>query len=225
MLYLYVEAPFAVFRSFSAGSFRPTAPFITYSAAYGLLLNLAGIEMREDDGKSVMTRIKCGLPRMKLALGEVEPAREHQIYQQLHNYPVGNQGKETAHRTKGGKYNIVPARRSFLANLKACLGVDAGQALESAILDGLNGKGGRRYGLPFLGDNNFLPNRIEVNETPRPARWLTPITGEHGPVEPMRLTVTIDRSDMANTSALLFWRADRVTDAIPEQAWVELGYG
>jgi CRISPR-associated protein Cas5t len=44
-----MEAPFAAFRTFTAGSYRPTAEFITPSAAYGLLLNVAGIEMREYD--------------------------------------------------------------------------------------------------------------------------------------------------------------------------------
>ena len=63
MFCLLIESRFAAFRPFITGSFRPTAPFITPSAAYGLLLNLAGIEMREDDGKSAMTLIKkSGLP-------------------------------------------------------------------------------------------------------------------------------------------------------------------
>ena len=51
MMRLRIRAPFAAFRHFTAGSYRPTAPFITPSAAYGLLLNLAGVETRFDDGK------------------------------------------------------------------------------------------------------------------------------------------------------------------------------
>ena len=70
MFCLLIESRFAAFRPFITGSFRPTTPFITPSAAYGLLLNLAGIEMREDDGKSAMTLIKkSGLPEMDIALG------------------------------------------------------------------------------------------------------------------------------------------------------------
>ena len=41
MLTLYIEAPFAVCRTFTAGWYRPTATFLTPSAVYGLLLNLA----------------------------------------------------------------------------------------------------------------------------------------------------------------------------------------
>ena len=43
---------------------------MTYSAAYGLLLNLAGLEMRApDNGKSTMTLIADELPALELALG------------------------------------------------------------------------------------------------------------------------------------------------------------
>ncbi len=228
MLYLYLEAPFATFRTFTAGSFRPTAPFMTYSAAYGLLLNLAGEDMRRDDGKSPMTLIRQGLPGVKIALGEREPAHRHICYQQLHNYPVGNQGKEHAPACRGNKYNIVPARRAFLSGLKVCLGVQAEADLESKIIRGLRGEGEGRYGLPFLGDNNFLPDRIDVLDAPLPARWLLPIgedTEADGVMEPMRLTVTIDRADMSKTFARLFRLDGEETATIPAQAWVEVAYG
>jgi CRISPR-associated protein Cas5/DevS len=75
MLAIYVEAPFAVCRTFTAGWYRPTATFLTPSAAYGLLLNLAGIEtrLREEDpahrGSVPATLTRRGLPSAKLALG------------------------------------------------------------------------------------------------------------------------------------------------------------
>ncbi|MCI5223847.1 MAG: CRISPR-associated protein Cas5, partial [Candidatus Electrothrix sp. AR4] len=96
MLILRLDARFGVFRTFSAGSFRPTASFITPSAAYGLLLNIAGIDMRHDDGKSVATLIRPqGLPAVDIALGaRGELPRQQSMLQQLHNYPVGAAGKE-----------------------------------------------------------------------------------------------------------------------------------
>ncbi len=36
MFILYVQAPFAAFRTFRTGWYRPTATFLTPSAAYGL---------------------------------------------------------------------------------------------------------------------------------------------------------------------------------------------
>src|SRR4051812_22770774 len=98
MLCLYLEAPFAACRTFTAGWYRPTATFLTPSAAYGLLLNIAGIESRlreEDsahDGRIPASLTRGGLPSVRLALGlpvrEGEPERfptVGTVYQQLHN--------------------------------------------------------------------------------------------------------------------------------------------
>src|SRR5688572_18094749 len=104
MLCLYLQAPFATCRTFTAGWYRPTATFLTPSAAYGLVLNIAAVEtrLREEDaahdgGPASLTR--SGLPRLRLALGA--PAGGHDpfprvqtVYQQLHNYPVGTSGSE-----------------------------------------------------------------------------------------------------------------------------------
>src|SRR5437868_14002039 len=99
MLCLYAEAPFAACRTFTAGWYRPTATFLTPSAAYGLLLNVAGIESRlreeEDshDGREPTSYLR-DLPSCEIALGlpgDCFP-RLQSIYQQLHNYMVG--GKE-----------------------------------------------------------------------------------------------------------------------------------
>jgi CRISPR-associated protein Cas5t len=228
MLRLRVQAPFATFRTLTAGSFRPSAPFITYSAAYGLLLNLAGREMRApDDGKSVMTTIAAGLPRFDLALGACGalPASQS-LYQQLHNYPVGNSGKEREESARGNKYNITPARRVVLHRLDALVALRGDDALEADILAGLRGER-PRYGLPFLGDNNFLPDRIEPAGTVE-ARWLAPL--EEGaamddlPEGAMRLTVRIDRADMSRTASGLFRLGGMGTGEPPEGAWVEVGY-
>src|SRR3981081_2436212 len=108
MMYLYVQAPFAACRTFTAGWYRPTATFLTPSAAYGLVLNVAGIETRlreEDpghDGKTPASLTQIGLPKVPISLGA--PAEEgadpypivQTIYQQLHNYPVGTSGEERA---------------------------------------------------------------------------------------------------------------------------------
>lgn len=228
MLCLYVQAPFAVFRTFTAGSFRPTAPFMTPSAAYGLLLNLAGIEMRDDDGTSEMTLIRSGLPSAMIALGALEIPLQHSAYQQLHNYPIGNTGKDHAPNTKGNKYNIAPARRSFLSNLRGYLCLKDNDELAAQVLEGLAGNRPRKYGLPFLGDNNFLPDRIEAVERIEPAHWFVKVEpddkGETA-ANVARLTVTIDRSDMSKTQSRLFRSTDEPHSDIPNAAWVKIAYG
>jgi CRISPR-associated protein Cas5t len=229
MLWLNVKAPFAAFRTFSAGSFRPTAAFMPPSAAYGLLLNLAGIEMRRDDGKSPMTLIGSGLPRAEIALGALAEPGRHSLYQQLHNYPVGNSGAARAPACKGSKYNITPARRAFLSGLHLCIGLRANDELAQRVRDGLQGRGPARYGLPFLGDNNFLLDRAEILPVPRSARWLVLLDPEDDSDldamgEPMRLTVTIDRADMSRTLSRLYRLQAQPETAVPDSAWTAISY-
>jgi CRISPR-associated protein Cas5t len=228
MLWLYVQAPFAAFRHFTAGSFRPTAPFMTPSAAYGLLLNLAGIEMRRMDDRSPTTLIAKDLPNVEIAVGAIVVPERHSLYQQLHNYPVGNTGADHAHACKGSKYNIAPARRAFLSNLRACIGLRGDENLADQVRQGLAGHGPRLFGLPFLGDNNLLPDRIDILEAPRAARWLAPLSEDEvlkPDEEPMRLTVTIDRADMSRTVSRLYRMGAAETAVVPDTAWTPLAYG
>src|SRR5438477_381989 len=166
MFCLYLKAPFAACRTFTAGWYRPTATFLTPSAAYGLLLNIAGIEsrLREEeaahDGKTAASLTRSGLPTLRLALGA--PAADghdpypivQTIYQQLHNYPVGTSGQERADSAKGSKYNITPVRRELLSGLQALICIDGNPDLEARLRRGLQGDfNDSRYGVPFLGDN------------------------------------------------------------------------
>jgi CRISPR-associated protein Cas5t len=241
MLCLYLQAPFGVFRTFTAGSFRPTAEFITPSAAYGLLLNVAGIEMRQDDEDNVMTLIKTDLPSFHLALGAVSFPLQHSIFQQLHNYPVGDEpipdplypGKkikkkeEGFRRCKGNKYNVTPVRRSFLSEIHAHICIDGNEEFEARIIEGLKGNSPRSYGLPFMGDNNFIIDKLEPIERPSEAHWFVPVSSDHegGLKEHVtRLTITIDRADMSKTRSALFAPTEKPSKEIPESAWVEVGY-
>ncbi|MBN2380508.1 CRISPR-associated protein Cas5 [candidate division WOR-3 bacterium] len=227
MLCLNLQAPFGAFRTFTAGSFRPTAEFITPSAAYGLLLNIAGIEMRQDDEDHVMTLIKTDLPSFHLALGAVSFPLQHSIYQQLHNYPVGTSAKEHAEDTKGNKYNIVPARRALLSDINAYVCIDGNEEIEAQITEGLKGNSPRTYGLPFMGDNNFLIDKLEPVEKPSEAYWFVPVSSDHesGLREHVtRLTIAIDRADMSQTSSALFAPTKEPSSEIPKDAWVEVGY-
>lgn len=226
MLCLYLQAPFAVFRTFTGGSFRPSAGFITPSAAYGLLLNAAGIEMRHFDSDSPMTLIKKGLPRLRLAIAALDLPNRHSMYQQLHNYPIGAAGKEHAPSAKGSKYNIVPVRREFISGIKAYIRIDGNDELETGILDGLAGKLPREYGLPFLGDNNFLIDRLEPISAPLPAYWFEKIEdGRDGLKDHItRLTVCIDRADLSRTSSALFAPIEHKTVDPPQGAWVDIDY-
>lgn len=230
MLCLRVKAPFGVFRTFTAGSYRPTAPFITPSAAYGLFLNVAGIESRYDDGYLPTTLMRPGLPRVEVALGAIAFPEVQSIYQQLHNYPVGATGKERADYCKGAKYNIQPVRREFLSGLDAYVCLRGNSALEEQIRAGLRegarwtSEGRFRYGIPFLGDNSFMIDVLREEPSPGPAHWYRRLIRDDArPVDGRcRLTVWIDRADMSSTQALLYAPLKTAVSAIPEDAWTPI---
>lgn len=234
MLQLYVQAPFAAFRTFTAGWYRPTAGFLTPSAAYGLALNLAGIETRRDDGLSAMTVTQFGLPPARIALGAaVEGPRGrlptvHTLFQQLHNFPVGSSGKERKEETKGNKYNITPVRREFLADLRAIVALEfpGHPEVESAIRRAATGDptGPSRYGLPFVGDNAFLIDKLKVCGEPVAALWYCRLVGDDAGQVPlsMRLTTWIDRQDMSKTRSSLFAPCESASKEIPDNAWTTI---
>jgi len=61
-LWLHVHAPFAAYSTLRSGTYRDTMPIMPPSAAYGLILNLAGIEMR-GSLREPITPIRAYLPR------------------------------------------------------------------------------------------------------------------------------------------------------------------
>jgi CRISPR-associated protein Cas5t len=247
MLVLYVDAPFAACRSFTAGWYRPTATFLTPSAAYGLLLNIAAIEirLREEDeqhpGKVPVTMTRAGLPAVQLALGapvirlkgrHAEPISEEgdryprvqTIYQQLHNYPVGTSGEGRAASTFGNKYNISPVRREILVGLRVVVAIDGNPDLEARVRNGLDGQlSVSRYGLPFVGDNAFLPDRIAVLDQLPVAHWYERVTEDQSSVRARttRLTVMIDRADFSRTRSELYAPGEP-TNEIPRLAWTQI---
>jgi CRISPR-associated protein Cas5t len=156
------------------------------------------------------------------------------LYQQLHNYPIGDQKAAGADekpsalgmkRAKGNKYNITPVRREVLVGLRAVIAVDGSAEIEAAIRQGLAGElPSGRYGLPFLGDNSFLPDRIvPLGSTPQ-AHWYERVTPEATIIRPRttRLTVWIDRADMSRTVSHLYAPAEAPSDSIPPLAWVDI---
>ena len=250
MIQLYLEAPFAACRTFTAGWYRPTATFLTPSAIYGLLLNVAGIESRlreeheDHDGSAAATLTVKGLPSAELAVGvptvelrgkdtfvpvndaELFP-RVQSVFQQLHNYPVGASGKENANACKGNKYNITPVRREFLSDIRAVIALRSSVDFENLICQGLAGQlNSGRYGVPFLGDNSFLPDRLEKMTTAIPTRWfekLGPASAAGMRDRAARLTISVNRADLSRTTSGLFAPTTEARATPPDNAWIQVG--
>ncbi len=207
--WLRVSAPFAAFRPMQAGAYRTTLPTIPHSAALGLVLNLAGIEMR-DSKPGATTAIRSDVPRMRIAVGALtdpEFPKVSSLYQQLHSYPVGASGKELKAKAHGNKFWIAPARRELLVDFDAVIGVrDAPPGLRERVAKGLRGELGEpRYGLPFAGDNDHLFDRLELLASPPEAHWYVPLQdGQPAQRGICRLTIGIDRRDASRTTTMLF---------------------
>ncbi|MBE9028726.1 CRISPR-associated protein Cas5 [filamentous cyanobacterium LEGE 11480] len=231
-LWLRIRAPFAAFRAFQAGVYRSTSPIMPPSAAFGLVLNLASIEMR-DSTPGVTTLIRQDLPCLNLAIGtpcyetesdEVIPVTESAVstlYQQLHSYPVGASGKELKLRTHGAKYWITPVRREVLVGLDMILGVQAEQEILERVQLGLKGQlNESRYGLPFAGDNSFLFDQIDIMDEPPLTRWYLRMQPDDRPRRgSYRLTVGINRADNSKTSSFLYAPMENAVHSPPELAW------
>lgn len=180
--YLPAATPFefskqlAPFRGVQAGSYRATSPVMSPSTAFGLILNLAAIEMRDSLNEPI-TKIKKDLPRLLISIGIVSNPERCSLYQQLHCYLVGKPPEEMKVRTKGAKYWIAPVRREILVDYDGIIGVQSDESnLLERVRQGLRGELEKpRYGLPFAGDNNLLFDRIDVVDEPPAIRWYTRI--------------------------------------------------
>ena len=219
-LFLRVDAPFSAWRWLQAGVYRGTFPIIPPSAAWGLVLNLAGIETRGSLAE-IVTPIREDAPMLEIAIGEERAGIRSTLYQQLHSYPVGNSGAEFKARTFGNKYWIAPVRREVLVGMVAIIGARGPRPIIERVVKGLAGElDVLRYGLPFAGDNQFLFSNIEVVGAETQARWYEPVVTDDAR-ETTRLTTNIDRSDASRTAAPLF--APGSLQACPGAAWTRIG--
>ncbi len=174
----------------------------------------------------------CRASCLRIALGAIADVPNpyptvQTVFQQLHNYPVGGDAGMSKEASKGNKNNITPVRREFLSDLCAIVTVDADGCVEDLIRDGLSGRrNGNRYGLPFLGDNSFLPSRLEIDTRQRLVFWYEPVatSAADGPRQrATRLTIWIDRGDMSRTVTRLYAPGNIPAISPPDAAWTVVG--
>jgi CRISPR-associated protein Cas5t len=199
-------------------------PIMPPSAALGLVLNLAGIEMRTGLDKPT-TQIRSDIPHLQLAIGAVDGSDSEvcTLYQQLHSYPVGNSGRDTLKPlTKGAKFWITPVRRELLVGLDVIIGIQEFEDLFDRIHQGLRGEfNSQRYGLPFAGDNNFLFDRIDIIDSPPLTHWYEKMEIDSAPRKrSQRLTVGIDRLDNSKTTSYLFAPISEPSQEPPTNSWI-----
>ena len=126
----------------------------------------------------------------------------------------------------GNKYNITPIRRELLSDLRAVIAIDGNLDLEQDVRSGIRGDlRCERYGIPFMGDNSFMVDRVEVLETPPSAHWYQRLSSDQiGTTNrSSRMTLSIDRADSSLTKTELFAPMEVPTNNIPSDAWVHQG--
>jgi CRISPR-associated protein Cas5t len=213
-------------------------PTIPPTTAYGLLLNLAAIDIRDwskisKSSTPILRKLPKIAQKVEIAIANLgEPTANPEVstlLQQLHNVPVNTSKKqfppEKWERTKGCKPNIKPIRREMLVGFHAVLAVRCSDELRSLVIAGLAGElnENRSYGLPFAGDNNFLFDEIEIIPEVAPLHWYTRIEdGELPRIGTCRLTTWIDRSNSANTKVEAFAPLPIPQSEPPDSAWTIL---
>jgi CRISPR-associated protein Cas5t len=197
MLFIYFKAPFGAFKPFQSIEMLATVEFMTYSAAYGFLLGLAGINSRDP-------LVKSAYINTRIALGTFNLPRKGRVLQQLHK---GKPGSDNAERVKGRKPKIDVFWRELLYDsLEGYIGLDNPE-LEPLVIQGINNPQNLDYwGLPFMGDNNFFIERLDIVQETRKCEWFTLLNSNTSPNNQRLyyLSVWTDYQDSRNSKSLLF---------------------
>ena len=223
MLYLYFKAPFGSFRAFQSVEMVATADFVTHSAAYGLLLGLAGIN-RDRKDEFIGARIALGTWRGNLPVRGRCYQQAHKIKQASTSKAKGGETLEEAfERSKGTKPHIQPVWREYLYGLQGYIGLDH-QELEEQVRHGINNPAELNYwGIPFLGDNNFFIERLREEPIPNSCEWLCKLDDEKMPrgERLFYLSVWTDYRDNKRSLSRLFYLGKTESEP-PSEAWVEI---
>ncbi len=217
MIYVYFKAPFGTFKPFQSVEMLATAEFLTPSAAYGLLLGLAGIDRIH----------KKRFAGARIALGLKQLPRCGRLYQQLHVIPQSKpqQPGEYERRrelAKGRKLSIRTFWKEVLYDLEGYIGLDHPE-LEAMVDQGINQPTEISYwGLPFLGDNNFFVERLEIEKSPSPCCWLRPLAGNESPQGErlFYLPIWTDYENNSSSNSQLFSLTEMRDE--PREAWVSI---
>jgi CRISPR-associated protein Cas5t len=181
-----------------------------------LLLGLAGVDRSR----------KRHFAGARIALGLKHLPRRGRLYQQLHVIPQSKPQKEGEFErrkelSKGRKLSIRTFWKEVLYNLEGYIGLDHPE-LERMVSQGINQPSLVSYwGLPFLGDNNFFAERIDVIEQPPPCHWLCPLRQSES-LQGGRLfylSVWSDYENSLHSDSRLFLLTSQ-KESVPDEAWV-----
>lgn len=209
------RAPFAAWRPFTAGTYRPTHPVPPPSSLYGLVLCLQGIEIRDTP--------KSELPSLAIAMGQMRIPEIGTVVRQAHHKPVGAADKELRAMARGTKHLIAPVRYEVVCGVDLVVGVEGLPKDVVRLRDALQSGVG---GVPFAGDNGMgwdsFEELTELQATALGPRWWTINPTHELAYESQDLTVWVDYEDASRTEVVCLGpRGGQQTPPYcPLDAWV-----
>lgn len=239
--WLEARAPFGAFYDRYVAGLRATAPAMTPTAAYNLLLNLAVIDRREAPTVA-SSPDRPDLPRIGIALGLLSLPGRGALVHQIHSWPVGASGKEQGktdaewqaskipgqvysleEAARGSKFWIEPARCEVLTGLHMLIGFQCDDALADRIDAGIRGDlPDPTYGMPCAGCSDYVFDRLRIHAAPPPARWYVPVCGSVRPGPGCgRFPLVIDRRDDSKSRYGMF-TPTLLLDSPPDDAWIPM---
>jgi CRISPR-associated protein Cas5t len=224
--WLRIQAPFAAFRKFQKTIYHSSEHIITPTSAYGLILNILGID----------NRFNIELPKLTITIGEIQIPLVNSLYQHVYIKPSngGNKDKATGINIRQEKIKTLkqmsyghnnwcnPKTKEILTNIDYIIGIKT----DDIILNKLNyniKNSGERYGLPFLGDNNCLIDSIEIMNKPINAYWFIHyIENDVINSDNYYLSVKIDRKDNLKTKSLLYIKTEKISFPDNNKCWTTI---
>lgn len=227
LLILNIQAPFASWRSFSTGRAQGVLPVIPPSAAFGLFLNLAGIEMKA----GVLEKMKGNtyfchpnrddLPHLEVATGTCSDMSSGELIHHMHGYVQtvskgtlgGKKQKEYEDSFHGRKFSIFLGRRKYLNGYNGLVACRNNPEIISKIRHNLE------HGtddVPFAGSTNLTFDVIREVDNQECHWYVKSETARSIP-----LTISVHRSKKDTSVRRLFTRSGNATKSPPENAWTK----
>lgn len=227
-LILHIKAPCGVSRQLSTENHRGTYPILSHTTLYGLLCNLAGVEMREYDSIVGNMVIKDNLPTLGIRIGYVKIPMQSRLFEHtlklMKNAELKNGLGETR---RVCRQFIKPKRSDYLVDLdfyvEVLCDIDLINRMKRYLsginVDPIKGTDTTRYGLPFIGSNSCTIQSIDVVDVyPDQLFWVNrmSVSTQKEHLLGVSMPVWIDRRNPNNTKYQQFsvMRTDHIGDVV-----------
>lgn len=237
------KAPFFSYREFNTGDYCYSLPVIPHSAAYGLVLNLAGIEIKGVNCENINT------PMLEIAVGLVSYDNVSCLIHQYHKYTqsygnkyspyewvknddgtytlkeeIKKKGKQKTSLSDvkkqyhGRKWGIGIIKREYLIDYHGVIGVKGDSEIINKIKEGIDNCVGS---IPYAGQSNLMFSHLNIENTE--AYWLVTELlddDDNDEVKSVQLTTEVNRIKSNKTLRKTFYINNEMSSEPYEKSWV-----